>query len=162
MHKVVAFLFVCTLISYGCSAAPMPICNSEPHLITSSMNSNNITFVVAWSYSHTEGLHLSRLVLSYSIPIRGYLDQVFTKTISESLSISQTLKMITFSSKNVYSGTFIANVTVFNSQDSNTVMCPPLYLGKCKQATDVSHYSSYRAIHIIIYFPLLPPPIPLY
>ena len=136
MHTLISSLF------HGCFAAPMPICNSEPHLITSSMNSNNITFAVAWNYSHnTEGLHLSRVVLNYSIPMRGYLGQISTMmTVSENLRINQTSKMITISSMNVNSGVVIVNVTASNSQDSTTTMCPPLHLGKCKQVVFLTIY----------------------
>ena len=110
----------------------MPICNSEPHLITGSMNSNNITFAVAWNYSHNaEGLHLSRVVLNYSIPMRGYLGRISTRITN--LRINQTSKMITVSSMNVNSGAFVINITGSNSQGSTTTMCPPLHLGKCKQ-----------------------------
>ena len=111
-------------------AAPMPICNSEPRLTTSSWNSNNITFVISWNYSFTEGNHLSRVALSYLIPVRDYIGRVSTRTVSETLQTNETSKMITISSMNVNPGTFIVNITVSNSQGSNTVMCPPLHLGK--------------------------------
>ena len=109
----------------------MPICNSEPRLITSTMNSNNITFVLSWTYSQNiEGLHLSRVTLSYSIPVMGHLGQVSTRAASETLLINQTSKMISISSMNVIPGAFVVNITASNSQHSNTVMCPPLHLGK--------------------------------
>ena len=133
----------------------MPICNSEPHLITGSMNSNNITFAVAWNYSHNaEELHLSRVVLNYSIPMRGNLSQISTRiTVSENLRINQTSKMITVSSMNVNSGAFVINITASNSQGSTTTMCPSLHLGKCKQVLFLTSYlASYRHLLYLYWF----------
>ena len=111
----------------SCFAAPMPVCNRELRLITNSMHTTNITFEVVWSYLHTEGFLLSRVVLSYTIPIRNS-GQVSTRINSEDVPINQT---ITISSMNIQPGALMVNITASNSQDSKTVMCPHLQLGKC-------------------------------
>ena len=123
---------LCTLMFIPCFAAPMPVCNKEPRLITNSMYTTNITFEVVWSYLHTEGLFLDRVnvVLSYTIPKRDS-GQLSTRTTSEDVPINQTSRLISISSMNIHSpGELLVNITASNSQDSDTIMCPPLQLGE--------------------------------
>ena len=112
-------------------AALVPVCNSEPRLLTSRMYATNVTFGVVWSYQQleTELLLLSGVVLSYTISIRN-LGRVSTTTGSKHLQINQTSKELSFVSTNAHSGTFVVNVTMNSPQGSHTTTCPTLYLSK--------------------------------
>ena len=109
----------------------MPVCSSEPRLLTSSMYTTNVMFGVVWSYERTERLPLNGVVLSYTFST-GNRDQVDIRTGSQHFQINQTLSFVT---TNVHSGTFVVNVTVNSPQGSHTATCPTLYLGKYEMTT---------------------------
>ena len=124
----------CTILFFAAlvpSPIIIPVCNSEPRLLTSRMYATNVTFGVVWSYQQleTELLLLCGVVLSYTISTRN-LGRVPTTTGSEHLQINQTSKELSFVSTNVHSGTFVVNVTMNSPQGSHTTTCPTLYLSK--------------------------------